>query len=258
MTDLKDSPVKPPKTPFTAAELEAESNFAFAVLVLTVVTGLAATIIFVVNPALDFRITDKFVEDGQFIFRHGDFWPFVRRLVMWGYGIVYVILVIGLFRSIFGRQQVWNLYPAQWLYMVVCSLVGPLLVTNLVLKTYIGRPRPRSIIEYGGDLDFVQVFAAGSKCVDNCSFVSGEVSSMVMIFAAAMFASRQWRILFALLLVPAWAFSASLRIGAGAHFPSDALFAGIFMLIIAAALYKIIVLAPQNIMRKRNLGEKAW
>lgn len=247
----------PPKTPFTADELERENTFALVVLWGSVLTGLLGMVVFVIHPALDFTLTNHLRDDGGFILRESDFWSFIRRAVMWGYGLAYVLMIIGLIRTLAERQPVWNMYPAQWLYMIICSLIGPLLVTNLILKTYIGRPRPRSVTEYGGDLDFTPVFHLGGKCADNCSFVSGEVSSMVMLFACAMFASRQWRTLFAILLVPAWAFSSWLRVGAGGHFPSDAFFAGIFMLIIAAVLYKLIILAPGNIMSKRRVGERA-
>ena len=146
------------------------------------------------------------------------------------------------------KDPVWSLYAPQWFYLVACSLAGPLFVTNMILKTYVGRPRPRSVFEYGGSMDFIPVFQAGGKCVENCSFVSGEVSSMVMIFAALMLASLKRRWLFAILLFPAWVFSAFLRVGQGAHFPSDTYFAGIFMILIAAGLYRLIVLSPRNIL----------
>lgn len=248
----------PPKTPFTVVELERENTFALFVLWVSLIFGGIAAIVFLIHPGLDFTLTNQLREGSRFVLRGDDFWSLVRRAIMWGYGIAYVVMIAGLVRSLAERQPVWNIYPAQWFYMVACSLAGPLLVTNLILKTYIGRPRPRSVIEYGGDLDFTPVFHVGGKCMENCSFVSGEVSSMVMLFACAMFASRQWRTLFALLLLPAWAFSAFLRVGAGAHFPSDTFFAGVFMLVLAALLYKLIVLAPGNVMLKRRVGERAF
>ncbi len=216
-------------------------------LVAGALLGVLAGLVFIIWPALDFYLTDQLRADGKFILRGEEFWSFTRRFTMWAYGIVYVMMVFGLVHSLRVRKPVWTLYPTQWFYLVACSLVGPLLVTNLILKTYIGRPRPRSVTEYGGSLDFVPVLEAGGKCVENCSFVSGEVSSMVMIFAALMFASLKWRKVFALLLFPAWAFSAFLRVGQGAHFPSDTFFAGIFMIVIAAGLYRLIVLSPRNI-----------
>jgi len=240
---LKDLPT----TPFTSDQFEREKQLAIAVLSVTVGFGLLAAFVFVIWPELDFTITAIFREDGRFVLQDNDVWSFIRRSTMWAYGLVYILMVVSLVKSTFQKAPVLSLYPAQWFYLVACSLAGPLLVTNLVLKTYIGRPRPRSVTEYGGELDFKQVFEAGGKCVDNCSFVSGEVSSMVMIFASMLFVSSKWRWLFALLLLPAWVFSAYLRVGIGAHFPSDTLFAGVLMIIIAAGLYRLIVLAPANV-----------
>jgi len=231
----------------TPDALEREKRFAFALLAVTAGFGIVAALVFVRWPDLDFALTAPLREDGRFSLQGSETWSIIRRATMWGYGLAYVLMVIGLVRSTTQKTTVWSLYPAQWLYLVACSLAGPLLVTNLILKTYIGRPRPRSVIEYGGELEFKQVFEAGGKCVDNCSFVSGEVSSMVMIFAGLMFVSAKWRWLLGLLLLPAWVFSAYLRVGVGAHFPSDTLFAGILMIIIAAMLYRLIVLAPANV-----------
>jgi lipid A 4'-phosphatase len=236
-----------PGVPLTSAQLARDKRLAFSLLLVTAVFGLAAAFIFVRQPGLDFTLTDMLRANDRFVLQGDDKWSLIRRFTMWGYGLVYGVMVIGLVYSTIRKAPVWSFYPAQWLYLVACSLAGPLLVTNLVLKTYIGRPRPRSVTEYGGRYEFKELFEAGGKCVDNCSFVSGEVSSMVMIFAGMMFVTGKWRWLFALLLLPAWAFSAYLRVGAGAHFPSDTLFAGVFMIIIAAILYRLIVLAPGNV-----------
>ena len=126
---------------------------------------------------------------------------------------------------------------------LLASLAGPLLVTNIILKDHVGRPRPRDVTEFGGTLDFHQWFEWGGKCSDNCSFVSGEVSSMVMMVTSLAFAAPRWRRPLALALPPAWFYAAYMRAGQGAHFPSDTFLAGIFMILIAALCYRWTVLA---------------
>ena len=235
------------KQSLTLDELAHEKRFSTWVLIVSILTGLLGAYAFVENRQLDFILTDWINQHSVFALSGSTFWAFVRRAMMIGFGIAYVLFILGLIRSITEKRPIWKMPSIAWLYLVVCSLVGPLLVANLILKTYVGRPRPRSVTEYGGQLDFLSVFEAGGKCVDNCSFVSGEVSSMVMIFAALMFACKPLRLLFASLLVPAWALSGYIRIGMGAHFPSDTFFAGIFMIAIAAGLYRLMVLSPRNV-----------
>ena len=57
-------------------------------------------------------------------------------------------------------------------------LVGPGLIVNVFLKEYWGRPRPASTDLFGGLLPFVPAGDWSNACLDNCSFVSGEASSI--------------------------------------------------------------------------------
>ena len=60
---------------------------------------------------------------------------------------------------------------------------------------------------------------------------------MVMIFAALAFVSVRWRPTLWVLAVAMGLLSALLRVGQGGHFFSDTIFAGVFMVLIAAGLY---------------------
>ncbi len=222
--------------------VEQESHFASRVLIFAAIAGLLFAGIFAALPRLDIQIAGLVFDGDDFWLQGSDFWWWLRRLMMTGYGIFYAVIIVGVFSAWLKRTVVWTLYPLEWLYLVLCSLLGPLLLTNVILKDNIGRPRPRSVTEFGGGLEYKNVFMPGGGCDGNCSFVSGEVSSMVMIFASLMFIMPGCRKLWLFILFPAWGFSAFLRIGEGAHFASDTLLAGTFMIAVAASLYWLMFL----------------
>lgn len=226
--------------------IEADRRFTLQLTLVALAAGVIGAVAFWMRPDFDILIAGIGFEDRKFLLEGNDFWWWVRRIAMAGFGVFYVLIVVGAIRSWLGRTEIGGLYPLEWLYLVFCSLAGPLLLTNVLLKDNVGRPRPRSITEFNGDLDFKAIFEAGGQCSGNCSFVSGEVSSMVMIFASTMFIAQSWRRYLFLAILPAWAFSAFLRIGTGAHFASDTFLAGIFMILVAASLYWIMFLGNRN------------
>lgn len=117
-------------------------------------------------------------------------------------------------------------------FLLVTILLGPLLVANIVLKDYWGRPRPRDIVELGGKATFVPWWDPRGSCPDNCSFVAGEASGAFWTMAPAALAPPQWR---PLAYAGALAFGAAvgfLRVGFGGHFISDVVFAGVIMFLI--------------------------
>ena len=228
------------------AELAAERRFARRVLFATAAAGLLASLLFLAWPQLDISLTRMLFADGDFTLRGSDIWSALRRFNMIGYGVFYGIVVLGLAGAIYHRGRFRRLAPVKWLFLLLTSLIGPLLVTNMILKDNVGRPRPRTVSEFGGNLDFKRLFESGGQCTDNCSFVSGEVSSMVMLVISLIFVLPKWRKPLMTLLMPLWFYAAYMRVGQGGHFPSDTFLAGIFMIAIAAILYRYIVLADDG------------
>lgn len=229
-------PITPPTDP------EAERRFTLTTIWVTLIAGLAGAILFLAWPELDIILTAPLYENGRFALIGNGFWSFLRDVFMWGFTLFYVSVIAGAIVTHFDRRFFFDLSRGAWLYMIACSLLGPLLVTNVWLKAASGRPRPRQIETFGGDLSFTPVFYSGGECPRNCSFVSGEVSSMVMIFASLMFVSGRYRPLFGILMLAGWAVSGFMRVGQGGHFPSDVYFAGIYMVLVAAALYWLMFL----------------
>ena len=96
--------------------------------------------------------------------------------------------------------------------------LGPGLLTNVLLKSHWGRPRPIDIVAFGGDQHFVPWWDPRGECPDNCSFVAGEPSGAFWTLAPAALVPPPWR---ALATVAALAFGAGLglvRAGGGGIF----------------------------------------
>jgi lipid A 4'-phosphatase len=114
------------------------------------------------------------------------------------------------------------------LFLIVSLALGPGLLVNTVLKDHWGRPRPGMVTNFGGDMTFRPWWDLRGTCEGNCSFVSGETSSAVWLFAPALLVPPPWRYV-ALAGVAVYATAiAVMRLLLGGHFLSDVLFAGIF------------------------------
>ena len=139
------------------------------------------------------------------------------------------------------------------LYLLLSLAIGPGVIVNLILKDYWGRPRPSTILEFGGPHHYVRPMLMSNYCDHNCSFPSGH--------AALGF----WAVSFALLVPPPWrrtalfaAFLAGsivgfIRIGQGGHFLSDVVFSAIITISVSAWLHGRLlplpkVTPPKNIL----------
>jgi membrane-associated PAP2 superfamily phosphatase len=117
-------------------------------------------------------------------------------------------------------------------FLAATLALGPGLVTNVILKTHWGRPRPVDVTELAGERHFVAWWDPRGTCPDNCSFVAGEPSGAFWAFAPAALAPPAWR---TLAYAGALTFGAVVgleRMAAGGHFFSDVVFAGVFTFLI--------------------------
>ncbi len=115
-----------------------------------------------------------------------------------------------------------------WLFFVLAIVLGPGVIVNLVLKSNVGRARPRTTDIFGGDHLFTPILQVADQCAQNCSFSSGEVAmtSTVVFASLAVIWSRlsaRGRLAAALAGGALIVLSAGLRVGLGAHFLSDTL-----------------------------------
>jgi lipid A 4'-phosphatase len=125
-------------------------------------------------------------------------------------------------------------------FLIATLALAPGLLVNVVLKDHWGRPRPIDVKPFGGEYQFMAWWDPRGGCPSNCSFVSGDVAGAAWTFAPAALAPPQWR---ALAYGAAFAFTAgmaALRVAAGAHFPSDVIFAGLFTFLIVWLVHAMI------------------
>jgi lipid A 4'-phosphatase len=118
------------------------------------------------------------------------------------------------------------------LLMVATLALAPGLVTNILLKSHWGRPRPIDVAEFGGDQHFVPWWDPRGDCPTNCSFVAGEPSGAFWTLAPAALVPPAWR---ALATAAALAFGAGIglvRMAGGGHFFTDVAFSGLFTFLI--------------------------
>ncbi len=212
--------------------------------------GVATAAVFLMRPELDLEVARFFVlGDGRFVGKTGGITPLVRDLFKAFYLFTLVAVVISLAIALsrsFGRS---SLSSTVAVYMVLCLAIGPGLVANVVLKDNSGRARPSQTSEFGGTMPFSPALVPSANCHQNCSFISGEASSMFVIFFAVAPIVPQWSaILIATGTVLGLA-AGIVRMAQGAHFLSDVIFAGVFMAFVVVAVHWLVFArrAPRSV-----------
>ncbi len=193
------------------------------------VIGALALLLFVLVPDLDLAVTRLFyLGDHHFSGNGGILFPVLRQAFQIFFYLTCAVTLVGL--VVAAR----NAKP--WLFVAVCLITGPLVVTNIGFKDHWGRARPRDVVEFAGAKAFSPPFPPAEQCDYNCSFVCGEASSiyLVMFAAALLFRSRSRK--FVALGILFGSLAGLTRIAQGGHFLSDVVFAGVLMAITAAII----------------------
>lgn len=204
--------------------------------------GLA--VLFVLAAGVDLWFADLFYSPGAGFYMKDATWVSVL------YGIVHplaAVLIIGLLGllvfNLVGRRTVGPFTTRALLFLLGVLAVGPGLVVNGVFKEHWGRARPRDVVEFGGDRQYTPAFVISDQCERNCAFVSGHASIPFALAALAFVLRRRRR----LLLGAALTFGGLVglaRIAAGAHFLSDVVFSGVFVVLVAYLLARYVFRLP--------------
>ena len=125
-------------------------------------------------------------------------------------------------------------------FLIATMALAPGLLVNVVLKDHWGRPRPIDVRQFGGNEHFVAWWDPRGDCPGNCAFVSGDVAGAFWTLAPAALAPPQWRALAYGAALALGTGMAAIRVMAGAHFPSDVIFAGVFTFLIVWIVYALI------------------
>ena len=206
--------------------------------------GVAAGVLLVAFPEIDLFVAEAtFAPASGFIgWQVG--W---LTLVRWGFIVFYfatiALAIAGWLTCRKGQRGPFG--AKEWMFMVLCLSVGPGLLANVGFKDQWGRARPKQIVAFGGAKHFTPALLPTDQCKRNCSFVSGEASSVFAPFYAAAAIAPQWAAPLIVVGTAAGLAAGSVRIVQGAHFLSDVVFAGLFMGVTVLALYRV-VFAPRG------------
>ncbi|HEY6024444.1 MAG TPA: phosphatase PAP2 family protein [Pseudolabrys sp.] len=131
-------------------------------------------------------------------------------------------------------------------FLMATMALAPGLLVNVLLKDHWGRPRPIDVTQFGGGEHFVAWWDPRGDCRANCAFVSGDVAGAFWTVAPAALAPPQWRALAYGAAIALGTGMAAVRVMAGAHFPSDVIFAGVFTFLIIWVSYALIYRWPRT------------
>lgn len=217
-------------------QISAAKNMLYGAAIAGIVFGA----LFLAYAELDSAIVRPFY-DGNNVFRFSEL--ATTNLARDAFQFLFVAIcvaaiagvILGRFRnvSLFGHS--WG----EWAYFLICVGIGPGLLVNLILKDNWGRARPYQVIEFGGEMTFTPVLYLSDQCHHNCSFVSGEAASIYVIFFCFSLMTKKHNLIFATSGIILGTLSGLIRMGQGGHFPSDVVFAGVFMAVIASLGYLI-------------------
>ncbi len=222
--DDDEAPIRPP--------IDAISMLKGAAVV-----GVVALAIFVSFPELDLAVTRLFyIGDGHFMGRRGVLFPLLRLAFNVFFYATCALALVGLVMSIRKSGPWLHLGVGKWLFVALCLITGPLVVANIGLKDHWGRARPRDVIEFNGTKAFTAPFPPSGQCSYNCSFVSGEASSIFIVLFAAALLFPPYSRNFVALGIGLGGLSGLTRISQGGHFLSDVVFAGVLMAATAACI----------------------
>jgi lipid A 4'-phosphatase len=211
---------------------------AYSMLCVAGSVGLLAALVFSAFPGIDLAVSELFyLGGGKFVLAGPGAGDALRDLLRWVFTLACIAAVAGFVMIAFFSRRLMGLGLAAWAYVALCALIGPGLVANLGFKDHWGRARPAQVMQFGGAKQFTPPLLRSDQCPRNCSFVSGEASSIFILgFAVALLAETGRRRKLFLAAIAAGGFAGLIRIGAGAHFLSDVVFAGVFMAFVARGL----------------------
>jgi lipid A 4'-phosphatase len=225
----------------------SEPKMVKAIILGAMIVGLGFAFLFRSYPELDLTVSRVlYLPDHHFIGSPSPAFSGARMLFNVLFYGVCVLAVVGCAMTHSTGRPWLKISSGKWLYLAVCILAGPLVITNLGFKDHWGRARPHSVVEFGGNKSFSPPLIESQQCEKNCSFVSGEASAIYIVCFAAAFLfpsfSGSW-VLTGVVLGSAAGF---VRMAQGAHFLSDVIFAGVLMALTAAAVQLVFATLTGN------------
>lgn len=202
-------------------------------------TLVLSSLLFIMFPSLDMYVSGLFHVDGNFPL--SDNLPLkrlrdvARRAPHYIIAFnVAIIIIFALFPRMFR-----SFAPHKAVFVLSTFLFGPLLTVH-ALKFFIGRQRPREILEFGGMADFTPAWQYAGTCAHSCSFPSGESAVAAATLSLVVFVPQRWRGGVIALSMPLLFLVSFNRVLFGAHFLSDVILSWSMVFCIMTLLWRYI------------------
>lgn len=208
---------------------------------------LALVILFATFPSIDLRFSALFFSPVEQPWSGREPFPeWLRDTLREGTELATLLA----FTILVGNLRLGTLQRTGW--RVWAFLCGPVilcagLLVNGVLKATIGRARPFSVTEFGGQQLFTPPFQYSAQCYSNCSFSSGETALIASFFLPLCVLvwprlQRRGRLVMGGIAAGMIVLMSGLRIAAGGHFLSDVVMSILFSALTTLFLYRALVI----------------
>ena len=214
-------------------------RYADKVALWSVAAGAVAAVVFIALPRIDPAVVAWFHVEGEgFPLGRVPLLAQMSSVLRWVW-LTGALALLGMVAwSMAARGPRWLPPHRSAAYLLAVLIVGPGVVVNLVFKDHWGRARPAHTQEFGGERTFSPPLVISDQCVRNCSFVSGDASVGFSLAALALVIAGRRRRWMTIGLAAGIAIGI-LRIALGRHYPSDVIFSGVFVLLTAAVLHRL-------------------
>lgn len=117
------------------------------------------------------------------------------------------------------------------IFLLICAIIGPGLIVNVIFKENFGRARPVQITLFNGTKEFTPAFKMADQCDHNCSFASGH-AAMAFYFTAIAYISKRRNTHIYLTGLAFGSITGLSRIMMGGHFLSDVITSAFIVLLL--------------------------
>ena len=226
-------------------------NFSRITLMAAILT--AVSFIFVGFPQIDITVSALFYKPEQnFLLRDTPLHLFVDSWIRPSINFLAVAFVVACVYKLFlGKSPIKRRFNIV-AFLFSSFLLGPVLLVNGLLKEFIGRARPKNIIEYGGTKIFSPAYFPADQCETNCSFVSGDAAVAFSTIAFALIYKGKLRFRLVAVALSFGVLVSIYRLGTGAHFLSDTVLSGLFCILIILILERMLLRKADQTSRARN------
>jgi len=220
----------------------------FIALSLALVVG----VVFGIYPELDLKLAALFFDPQtrSFPLKASAWAAFVRDAAMWITWAMVIPALGALVLKMWRPDRPLLISGRAILFLLTTLVLSSVVLSNVVFKSYWGRPRPVVVTQFNtgefNRLDFVPWWDPRGGCARNCSFFSGEGSAAFWAVAPAALAPPAFR---PLAYVAAMAFGTAtgvMRMAFGGHFFTDIAAAGIVTFLVVWLSYGLLYRWPKT------------